>query len=138
MERCCGWYSYLYSVSYLTLTVGDKGIKCPFASSKQCRKGPSGTPPFAMMAILSAPFATAYPWLHSLSPRTLGIVPERHVGGCAGAWVRSGSLPRQSALPPSLSGRVRKLARRCVLPGRVARRGKVLEMPWLASPASSS
>ena len=24
-----GWYSYLYSVSYLTLTAGDKGIKCP-------------------------------------------------------------------------------------------------------------
>ena len=24
-----GWYSYLYSVSYLNLTAGDKGIKCP-------------------------------------------------------------------------------------------------------------
>src|SRR4051812_9100495 len=96
MERCCGWYSYLYSVSYLTLTTGDKGIKCPSASPKQCKKGPPGTPPFATMAILSAPLATAYRWLHSLPPRTPGRVPERHVGGCAGAWVRSGSLPRQA------------------------------------------
>src|SRR3954467_9748065 len=39
MEKCCGWYSYLYSISYLTLTAGDKGIKCPSASPKQCRKG---------------------------------------------------------------------------------------------------
>src|SRR3954471_21938973 len=39
MERCCGWYSYLYSVSYLTLTAGDKGIKCLSTSPKQCRKG---------------------------------------------------------------------------------------------------
>ena len=35
----CSWYSYLYSVSYLTLTAGDKGIKCLSASPKQCRKG---------------------------------------------------------------------------------------------------
>ena len=34
MERCCGWYNYLYSVSYLTLTAGDKGIKCPSTSPK--------------------------------------------------------------------------------------------------------
>ena len=45
MEKECGRYSYLYyrySVSYLTLTAGDKGIKCPSVSSKQCRKRPSG------------------------------------------------------------------------------------------------
>src|SRR3954462_8562260 len=54
-----------------------------------------GTVRDAMMAILSAPLATAYRWLHSLSPRTPGRVPERHVGGCAGAWVRGGSLPWQ-------------------------------------------
>ena len=34
MEKRCGWYTYLYSVSYLTLTAGDKGIKCPSASPK--------------------------------------------------------------------------------------------------------
>ena len=34
MEKCCGWYNYLYSVSYLTLTAGDKGIKCMSASPK--------------------------------------------------------------------------------------------------------
>ena len=26
-KRFCGWYNYLNSVSYLTLTAGDKGIK---------------------------------------------------------------------------------------------------------------
>ena len=51
-SRGCCWYNYLNSVSYLTLTAGDKGIKCPSVSPKQCRKGPSGAPPFAMMAIL--------------------------------------------------------------------------------------
>src|SRR3954469_963190 len=96
MEKCCGWYSYLYSVSYLTLTAGDKGIECPSASPKQCKKGPSGTPPLARMAILSAPLATVHPCLHSLPPRTPGRVPERHVGGCAGARVQSGCLPRQT------------------------------------------
>ena len=49
-----------------------------------------------MMAILSAPLATAHPWLHSLPPRTPGRVPERHVGGCAGARAQSGGLPRQA------------------------------------------
>ena len=90
-----GWYSYLYSVSYLTLTAGDKGIKCPSALPKQCRKGPSGAPPPATMAILSASHATAHRWLHSLPPRVPRKAPGRHVGGCAGAWVQSGRLPRQ-------------------------------------------
>ena len=35
-------------------------------------------------------------WLHSLPPRVLGKAPGRHVGGCAGARVQSGSLPRQA------------------------------------------
>ena len=85
----------MHSVSYLTLTAGDKGIKCPSVSPKQCRKGPSGTPPFATMAILSASHATAHRWLHSLLPRAPGKAPGRHVGGCAGAWVQGGYLPRQ-------------------------------------------
>ena len=33
-KRNCGWYNYLYSVSYLTLMAGDKGIKCPSTSPK--------------------------------------------------------------------------------------------------------
>ena len=37
-KRCCGWCNYLYSVSYLTLTAGDKGIKCLSVSPKQCKK----------------------------------------------------------------------------------------------------
>ena len=43
-----------------------------------------------------------------------------------------------SALPRLLSCRVRKLVAHRASPGRVARRGKFLEMPWLAFPASSS
>src|SRR3954470_22027516 len=43
MEKRCSWVQlrvqWMYSVSYLTLTAGDKGIKCPSVSPKQCRKG---------------------------------------------------------------------------------------------------
>src|SRR3954471_1546648 len=39
MEICYGRYSYLHSVSYLTLTAGDKGIKCLSTPPSQCRKG---------------------------------------------------------------------------------------------------
>src|SRR6187399_1126576 len=67
------------------------------AVAQTVQKGPSGAPPFATMASLSSPLATAYPWLHSLPPRTPGRIPERHVGGCAGARVLSGSLPRQAS-----------------------------------------
>ena len=42
MERCCGWYNYLYSVPYLTLTAGDKGIKCPSVSPKRCKRDCQG------------------------------------------------------------------------------------------------
>ena len=48
------------------------------------------------MAILSASLATAHRWLHSLLPRAPGKAPGRHVGGCAGARVQSGSSPRQA------------------------------------------
>ena len=60
------------------------------------QKGPSGTPPLATMAILSTPLATAHRWLHSLPPGTPSRVPERHVGGHAGARAQSGGLPRQA------------------------------------------
>ena len=162
MEKrgCC--YSYLYSVSYLTLTAGDKGIKCPSASPKQCRKGPSGTPPFATMAILSASLATSHRWLHSLLPRAPGRVPGRHVGGCAGVRVQSGSLPRQAPCRGrclvtsgslSLTGPCRDAWRiaanslRCLGgPSRQAPLAGALSpwlgyfapMPWFVFPASSS
>ena len=42
VKRRGGWYSYLYSASYLTLTAGDKGLKCPSASPKQCKKERQG------------------------------------------------------------------------------------------------
>ena len=73
----------------------DKGIKCPSASPKQCRKGPSGAPPLATIAILSASHATVHRWLHGLSPPVPGKALGQHVGGCAEAWVQSGRLPRQ-------------------------------------------
>src|SRR3954468_9202054 len=38
-------------LSYLLLTAGDKGIKCPSGSPEQCRGGPLGAPPFATMAV---------------------------------------------------------------------------------------
>ena len=47
-------------------------------------------------------------------------------------------LAAASAMPQSLSFRVRELVAHRALPGRVARHGKFLEMPWLAFPASSS
>src|SRR3954467_10283837 len=47
-------------------------------------------------------------------------------------------LAAANALPRPLSCRIRELVARRVLPERVARRGKFLEMPWLAFPTSSS
>ena len=99
----------MYSVPYLTLTAGDKGIKCPSGSPKQCRKGPLGAPPFATMAILSASHATAHRWLHSLPPRAPGEAPR------ATRWWMRWSVGTEwppaaaSALPLLLSCRVRKV-----------------------------
>ena len=99
----------MYSAPYLTLTAGDKGIKCPSESPKQCRKGPLGAPPFATMAILSASHATAHRWLHSLPPRAPGEAPR-----ATRWWMRwsvgtEWPLAAASALPLLLSCRVRKL-----------------------------
>ena len=99
----------MYSAYYLTLTAGDKGIKCPSASPKQCRKVPSGTPPLATMAVLSASHATAHRWLHSLPPHAPGEAPR------ATRWWMRWSVGAEwppaaaCALPRPLSCRVRKL-----------------------------
>ena len=99
----------MYSAPYLTLTAGDKGIKCPSESPEQCRKGPLGAPPFATMAILSASHATAHRWLHSLPPRAPREAPR------ATRWWMRWSVGTEwppaaaSALPLLLSCRVRKL-----------------------------
>ena len=97
------------SAPYLTLTAGDKGIKCPSESPKQCRKGPLGAPPFATMAILSASHATAHRWLHSLPPRAPGEAPR--VTRWWMRWSVGTEWPpaATSALPLLLSCRVRKL-----------------------------
>ena len=91
-----------------------------------------------MMAFSSSPLATAYPWLHRLPPRSPEEASWRHAGGCAGAWVQSGSGPPASTLSGSSSCRVQKLVAHRTLPGRAVHRGKFLEVPWLAFPASSS
>ena len=100
----------MYSAPYLTLTAGDKGIKCPSASPKQCRKVPSGTPPLATMAVLSASHATAHRWLHSLPPRAPGEAPR------ATRWWMRWSVGAE--WPRPLSCHVRKLvahrASRCL------------------------
>ena len=90
-----GWYSYLYSASYLTLTAGDKGIKCPSElpnSAKKDRQGRHHLPRWRSCQ-------------HRMPLRTAGCTafrharlerpPGRHVGGCAGAWAQSDRLPRQ-------------------------------------------
>ena len=89
------------------------------------------------MAFSSSPLATAYPWLHRLPPRAPEEASWRHAGGCAGAWVQSGSGPPTSTFSGSSSCRVQKLVAHRTLSGRAVHRGKFLEVPWLAFPASS-
>src|SRR3954464_7637668 len=67
-------------LSYLLLTAGDKGIKCPSGSPEQCRGGPFGAPPFATMASLSALHATARLRPRVAPPRAFGRSPKRRVG----------------------------------------------------------
>src|SRR3954463_8810833 len=138
MERCCGRYNYLHSESYLTLTVGDKGIKCLSTSPRRCRKGTvrgasaCHNGDLVSAACHSVPLAAQPPATYAWKgPRAT----RRWVSWSAGTeWL----LAAANALPRPLSCRVWELVARRVLPGCVARRGGFLEMPWLASPASSS
>src|SRR3954468_13889393 len=138
MERCCGRHSYLHSVSYLTLTAGDKGIKCLSTSPRRCRKGTvrgataRHDGDLVSAACHSVPLATQPPATYAWKgPRAT----RRWVCWSAGTEWR---LATANALPRPLSCRVRELVARRVMPGHVARRGKFLEMPWLAFPTSSS
>src|SRR3954470_24878221 len=63
-------------LSHLTLTAGDKGIKCPSGSPEQCRGGPLGAPPLATGATLPTSHATARPRLRGAPPRASGEAPE--------------------------------------------------------------
>src|SRR3954468_14866517 len=137
-KRCYGWYSYLHNVSYLTLTVGDKGIKCLSTSPKQCRKGTVRDATarhdgdLVSAACHSAPLAAQPPATYAWKgPRATRWWMRWSVGT---EWL----LAAASALPRPLSCCVRKLVAHRTLPGRVAHRGKFLEMPWLAFLASSS
>src|SRR3954466_6575349 len=74
MGKRCGWVQlcvhWLYSVSYLTLTAGDKGIKCPSVSPKQCRKG----------TVRGATvFHDGYPVSVASPPHAPGCSASRHV-----------------------------------------------------------
>src|SRR3954463_16700944 len=75
MAKDCA-YSGRTVLSYLLLTAGDKGFKCPSGSPEQRRGGPLGAPPFATTAILSAVHATARLRLRSAPPRASGRAPE--------------------------------------------------------------
>src|SRR4051812_49466510 len=138
MEICRGWYSYLHSVSYLTLTAGDKGIKCLSMSPKQCKKGTVRDATarhdgdLVSTACHSVPLAAQPPATYAWKgPRAT----RRWACWSAGTeWL----LAAANALPRLLSCRFRGLVARRVFPGCEARRGKCLGMPWLAFPASSS
>ena len=147
MEKEIGRYSYLYcsySVSYLTLMAGDKGIQCPSELPKQCKKRPLGAPPFA---------TTAPSCQRRLPPRSAGCTASCHARlerpqgdtlvdvlerGYRVVACRGKRLAAAVVLSRPEACRVRKLVAHRALPGRAARRGKFLEMPWLAFPASSS
>ena len=95
-------------------------------------------PPLPTMAILSVSLTTSHRWLHSLSPRVPGKAPRATRWWMCWNVGTEWPLAAASALPRLLSCRARKLVAHRALLGRAARRGKFLEMPWLAFPASSS
>src|SRR3954463_7744190 len=138
MEICCGRYSYLHCVSYLTLTAGDKGIKCLSTWPRKCRKGTVGGATtchdgdLVSAACHSGPLAAQPPATYA---RKGPGATRRGVSWSAGTeWLPAAA----SALSRPLSCRVRELVARRVLPRRVARRGRFFEMLWLAFQASSS
>src|SRR3954464_9853103 len=119
MEICCGRYSYLQSVSYLTLMAGDKGIKCLSTSPRRCRKGTvrgataCHDGDLVSAACHSVPLAaqppTTYAWK---GPRATRKWVSWSVGT---EWL----LAVANTLSRPLSCCVRELVARRVLPGRV-------------------
>src|SRR3954469_16033904 len=127
MEICCGRYSYLHSESYLTLTAGDKAIKCLSTSPRWCRKrtvrGATARHDgdFVSAACHSVPLVAQPPATYAWKgPRAT----RRWVSWSAGT---ERLLAAANALPRPLSCRIRELVARRVLPGCMARRGKSLE-----------
>src|SRR4051812_44251767 len=81
MVECCSGYSCLHSgctvLSYLSLTAGDKGIKCPSAPPRRSRgvdRQERHRLPRWLLCQLR--FATACPSLLSLPPRAPGMPPQ--------------------------------------------------------------
>src|SRR3954471_24663354 len=84
-------------LSYLLLTVGDKGIKCPSRSPGQHRGGPLGAPPLATVVAAchripqAARCPATCPWGKPRSDAwagELGRSPE--VAICRGKWLAAG------------------------------------------------
>src|SRR3954464_4912558 len=103
MEKCCSGYSCLYSgctvLSYLTLTAGDKGIKCPSTSPRRCRKG----------AVWSATVCH--------DGYSVSVASPPHAPGCAASRHVRLEWPQSDAW-------VDELERRCPLP-MITGRGEV-------------
>src|SRR3954463_11024573 len=81
MVECCSGYSCLHSgctvLSYLTLTAGDKGIKCPSVSPRWCREvDRRERHRLPRWLLCQLRFANTCPWLHSLPPRAPGMPPQ--------------------------------------------------------------
>src|SRR4051812_44284869 len=141
-------------LSHLTLTAGDKGIKCPSGSPEQCRGGPLGAPPLATGATLPTSHATRAPGCAAPRPVPLGkLQSDAWAGGlgrrpeavvCRGKWLAAVVvLPHLKACRSSGLAGVRGTPRRAFLgvpwfgrPGELLPPG-----PWcfgLVVPASSS
>src|SRR3954465_2894843 len=84
-------------LSYLLLTVGDKGIKCPSRSPGQHRGGPLGAPPLATMVAAchripqAARCPATCPWGKPRSDAWAGELERSpEVAICRGKWLAAG------------------------------------------------
>src|SRR3954468_15327618 len=138
-------------LSYLLLTAGDKGIKCPSRSLGQHRGGPLGAPPFATMAVAChrTPQAAQCPatclWGKPRSDAWAGeLVRRSEVATCRGEWLAAvGVFPRLRACRSSGLAGAHGAPRRAslVVPGLGLPGGLLPPGPWCSGsvvPASSS
>src|SRR4051812_48877238 len=112
-------------LSHLTLTAGDKGIKCPSGSPEQCRGGPLGAPPLATGATLPTSHAMRAPQV-AWRPATFLRGSSRVTRGQV-SW--SACLAAVVVLPHLRACRSSGLAE-----ARGAPRWASLGVPWLGRP----
>src|SRR3954465_12448278 len=138
-------------LSYLLLTAGDKGIKCPSRSLGQHRGGPLGAQPFATMAVAChrTPQAAQCPatclWGEPRSNAWAGeLVRRSEVATCRGKWLAAVVVfPRLRACRSSGLAGAHGAPRRAslVVPGFGLPGGLLPPRPWCFGsvvPASSS